>query len=173
MCLGEESESVNLAFRDSRERVRSYRIVGVLAPIKQSRIVGLGYIQKGSRSRTKCADAPFWTRLKTKVVLEEDREIFEPEYQNVNCPKCLHRRVYFDREIGYYCMSCGHELSAKEIALTLWECSPERQPMRKLGKSAKKPIAEIKELRPRKAKVEHIGHDITERKKAEQDVPDS
>ncbi len=41
--------------------------------------------------------------------------MFEPEYQNMACPKCRRRKVYFDREIGYYCMFCGHEVHAEEI----------------------------------------------------------
>ena len=81
--------------------------------------------------------------------------------------------MYFDREIGYYCMSCGHEFSAKEIALTSRTCSSKRPSMCNSGKSGKMPIVEIKELHPRKAKVKHISHDIIEQKKAEQEVPDS
>ena len=49
--------------------------------------------------------------------------MFGPEYQNMNCPKCRYRKVYFDREIGYYCMFCGHEVSAEEIeALVQNDC---------------------------------------------------
>ena len=91
----------------------------------------------------------------------------------MNCPKCLHQRVYFDREIGYYCMSCGHEFTAKEIASTSGTRSSKQPSTRDPSKSGKKPIVEIKELRPRKAKAKHISHDITEQEKAEKEVPDS
>ena len=40
--------------------------------------------------------------------------MFGPEYQNMDCPKCRHRKVYFDREIGYYCMFCGHGFGAEQ-----------------------------------------------------------
>ena len=43
------------------------------------------------------------------AVLDEDPKIFEPECQcqNIDCSECLHGRIYSDREIGFYCMSCG------------------------------------------------------------------
>ena len=41
--------------------------------------------------------------------------MFEPEHQDMTCPKCHHRKVYFDREIGYYCMFCGHEVSTEGV----------------------------------------------------------
>jgi len=37
----------------------------------------------------------------------------------MDCPKCLRRRVYADREIGLYCMSCGHVLVADEALMLL------------------------------------------------------
>ena len=55
---GEESKRANLEFGGSEERAKSPRIVGVLAPVKSRRIAVLGSVQKGSRSRTICADAP-------------------------------------------------------------------------------------------------------------------
>jgi len=46
--------------------------------------------------------------------------MFEPEYQaDIDCPKCLRRQVYFDREIGFYCMSCGHEFAAEEALMLI------------------------------------------------------
>jgi ribosomal protein S27E len=41
--------------------------------------------------------------------------MFEPEYQDVTCPKCRNREVYFDREIGYYCIFCGRQFTADEM----------------------------------------------------------
>jgi DNA-directed RNA polymerase subunit RPC12/RpoP len=94
--------------------------------------------------------------------------MFEPEHQDIDCPKCLHRRVYFDREIGYYCMSCGHELSTKEMFVLLEKSALTSRPTSNSGKSGKKPAALITELPPpRQARAERISHDINERKKPE------
>lgn len=93
--------------------------------------------------------------------------MFEPEYQDMDCPKCLHRRVYFDREIGCYCMSCGYELSIKEMVMLIEKAALTSRPMSSSGKSEKKPIREIRELPPRKARVEHISHDVNEHEKPE------
>lgn len=93
--------------------------------------------------------------------------MFDPEYLDVDCPKCLNRKVYFDREIGYYCMFCGHEFSAKEMIVLIEKSALTSRPMHIADKSGKKPTAEIKELPPRKAK------DTTKRKKPEQEVLDS
>lgn len=91
--------------------------------------------------------------------------MFEPEYQNIDCPKCLQRKVYFDREIGYYCMFCGHDFSAKEMVVLIETTALTSRLIYNSGKSGRKPTAEIKELPPRKAKVEQIGHEIVEGKK--------
>ena len=40
--------------------------------------------------------------------------MFGPDYQDIACPACCRWKVYSDREIGHYCMFCGHELSAEE-----------------------------------------------------------
>jgi len=94
--------------------------------------------------------------------------MFDPEYQDIDCPRCLNRRVYFDREIGYYCMSCGHELNADEIVMLIEKIALTSRSIHNSGKSERKPTAEIKELPARKAKkVEHARHDIIERKKPE------
>lgn len=169
MCSGEEGRSANLGFEDNQERMRSSQIVGAIAPIEQHLIVGFRHIQKRSRSRANCADAPSWTRLKTNMVLDEDRKIFEPECQNIDCPECLHGRVYSDREIGFYCMSCGHEFSTEEIVMLVEKTALTSRSMQDSGKSGRKPIAEIKELPPRKAKkVEHLSHEVTKPKKPDQ-----
>ncbi len=45
--------------------------------------------------------------------------MFEPEYENITCPKCLTREVYFDRQAGHYCMFCGHQFSTEEVEVLL------------------------------------------------------
>ena len=45
--------------------------------------------------------------------------MFEPEYENITCPKCYHREVYFDRQMGHYCMFCGHQFSTEAIEALL------------------------------------------------------
>ena len=69
LCVREDSESVNLEFGDSEERLRSSRIVGVLAPVKPCRTTGVGHAQKGSRTRTKHADSALWVGPKDRVAL--------------------------------------------------------------------------------------------------------
>lgn len=69
LCVREDSKSVNLEFGDSEERLRSSRIVGVLAPVKPCRITGIGHAQKGSRTRTKHADSALWIGPKDRVAL--------------------------------------------------------------------------------------------------------
>jgi DNA-directed RNA polymerase subunit RPC12/RpoP len=41
--------------------------------------------------------------------------MLEPEYQDITCPECRQREVYFDQEIGYYCMFCGRQFSTEEM----------------------------------------------------------
>lgn len=45
--------------------------------------------------------------------------MFEPEYQNIACPRCHYREVYFDRETGFYCMFCGREFGIDEMRLLI------------------------------------------------------
>jgi DNA-directed RNA polymerase subunit RPC12/RpoP len=99
--------------------------------------------------------------------------MFDPEHQDIDCPKCLHRRVYFDREIGYYCMFCGHKFSTKEVIVLLEMMALTSRSIHNSGKSGKRPPPAIKELLPRKAKVEYISHDVTKRKKPVQESFDS
>ena len=47
------------------------------------------------------------------------KQMFEPEYENITCPKCLTREVYFDCQMGHYCMFCGHQFSAEEVEVLL------------------------------------------------------
>jgi hypothetical protein len=51
--------------------------------------------------------------------LRPGKKMFDPEYQDMDCPKCLRRKLYADREIGLYCMSCGHVLAADEAMVLL------------------------------------------------------
>ena len=41
--------------------------------------------------------------------------MFEPEYGNITCPKCQNRELYFDRQMGHYCMFCGRQFSTEEV----------------------------------------------------------
>ena len=43
--------------------------------------------------------------------------MFEPKNQDLDCPECGRREIYFDREIGFYCMICGRQLSSEEAEL--------------------------------------------------------
>lgn len=78
--------------------------------------------------------------------------VFEPEYKNLDCPHCQQRRIYFDRDIGYYCMSCGRELSYDEVVLLIEKTSRTSQPIQMSDKDEKKPPVEIKELPSPKTK---------------------
>jgi len=43
--------------------------------------------------------------------------MFEPKNQDFDCPECGRREIYFDREIGFYCMICGRQLGSEEAEL--------------------------------------------------------
>ncbi len=90
--------------------------------------------------------------------------MFEPEYQNMTCPKCRRRKVYLDREIGYYCMFCGHDFSAKEMVVLIETTALTSRLIYNSGKSGEKPATEIKELPSRKTKAGQISREIIERK---------
>jgi hypothetical protein len=87
--------------------------------------------------------------------------MFEPEHLDSDCPKCFQRKVYLDREIGYYCMSCGHEFSADEVTILLEKISRAPLPMHTPSvQSKKQPVTVIKELSTRKKKKpDHARHD--------------
>jgi hypothetical protein len=93
--------------------------------------------------------------------------MFEPECQNLDCPQCLLGKIYFDREMGYYCMLCGHEFSAVDMEVLIEKIALTSSSAQKSGSSHKKPFVEIKELPPRKTKAKHISPDVIERKKPE------
>ena len=102
------------------------------------------------------------------ICRKSDRKMFEPEYQNIDCPKCLLGRIYFDREIGYYCMLCGHEFKAVEIKMLVEEKTLTAYPSQKSERGRRKPVTEIRELPARKAKAKHVSRDVIKRKRHEQ-----
>ncbi len=95
--------------------------------------------------------------------------MFDPEHKNIDCPKCLRQKVYFDRKIGYYCMFCGYELSAEEVLFLIEKMTSTSKPAPDSNKAARTPIVEIKEQRERPAQRDHIssGSDKTQNKKSE------
>jgi DNA-directed RNA polymerase subunit RPC12/RpoP len=96
--------------------------------------------------------------------------VFEPEYKNLDCPQCQLRRIYFDREIGYYCMSCGQEFSTEEIVMLIEKAARTSPPKRKSGKRETRPPMEIKELSPPKAKKpKRARRDVTRQNPSERD----
>jgi len=97
-----------------------------------------------------------------------DRKMFEPECQNIDCPQCLLGKIYFDREMGFYCMLCGHEFSSVDMEVLIEKIALTSRSEQKSVSSHKKPVVEIKELPPRKAKVEHISRDVSKSKKLDQ-----
>lgn len=74
------------------------------------------------------------------ATVESDGKMFEPEYQNMDCPKCLQRKVYFDRAIGFYCMSCGHELTNEEVLMLVEKATFASQLTPTSGKGGEKPL---------------------------------
>ena len=91
--------------------------------------------------------------------------MFEPECQNIDCPQCLLGKIYFDRQMGYYCMLCGHGFGAFDIEALIEKIVLTAPPAQKSGKGPKKSTVEIRELPPSRAEVEHISHDAIKRKK--------
>ena len=97
-----------------------------------------------------------------------DRKMFEPECQNIDCPQCILGEIYFDREMGYYCMLCGHEFSVVDMEVLIEKTALTSLPLQKSERSRKKPIVEIMELPAHKPKAKHIRRDVIERKTPEQ-----
>jgi len=95
--------------------------------------------------------------------------VFDPEHKDIDCPKCLQRRVYFDREIGFYCMSCGYEISDEEALFLIEKVTSTCKPAPDSGKAARLPIVEVKKPRRRSEQPDHIspGTDETQTKKTE------
>jgi len=94
--------------------------------------------------------------------------MFDPECQNIDCPQCLLGKIYFDRQMGYYCMLCGHEFSAVDMEVLIEKIALTSRPAQKSERSRKKPAAEIMELPARNAKTKHIRRDVIGRKTPEQ-----
>ncbi len=84
--------------------------------------------------------------------------MFDPEHQDIECPECLRQRVYLDREIGCYCMFCGHLLSVEEMLVQIAKSKRKADSPRSpgSGKTAKTPIVEIKKYRSDKTGAEHV-----------------
>lgn len=85
--------------------------------------------------------------------------MFDPEYQNLECPQCFLGKVYFDREIGYYCMYCGQQFRAADMEILIEKHALASRSMQKSDDLLKKPAIEIQELPPRKTKVVHTSRD--------------
>jgi len=94
--------------------------------------------------------------------------MFEPECQNIDCPQCLLGKIYFDREMGYYCMLCGHEFSVVDVEVLIEKIALTFRPAQKSESGRKKPAAEIRDLPARRAKATHVSRDVIERKTPEQ-----
>jgi len=99
--------------------------------------------------------------------------MFEPECQNIDCPECLRGKLYFDREIGYYCMLCGHEFSTDDMEMLIEKIELTSRSGQQPVQSPKTPIVEIKELHSHKGKHKHIKRDVIGHKNTEQQAPDS
>jgi len=82
--------------------------------------------------------------------------LFDPEHRDIDCPKCLRQKVYFDREIGCYCMFCGHLLSAEEVLVQTDRLSAGTPPTLCSDKKEKAPIIAIKESRSAETRGRHV-----------------
>ena len=94
--------------------------------------------------------------------------MFEPECQNIECPQCFFGKIYFDSEIGYYCMYCGDQLSPEDMEILMGKNALSSFSEQKLGGGHKKPFIEIKELPPRRAKKMHISRNVIKSEESEQ-----
>lgn len=82
--------------------------------------------------------------------------MFDPEHKDIDCPKCLRQRVYFDREIGCYCMYCGYELSAEETLLQMEKRAATATTTSGSDKKGAMPIVEIKGRRSRSIEADRV-----------------
>jgi len=94
--------------------------------------------------------------------------MFDPECQNIECPQCFLGKVYFDREIGYYCMYCGEQFNTMDMEILIEKNAITSSSGQKSDRSLKKPAIEIKELPPQKAKVVHFINDVLKSEKPDQ-----
>ena len=93
--------------------------------------------------------------------------MFEPECQNIDCPKCLPGKIYFDRHIGYYCMLCGHAFGAADIKMLIEKLTLILSPAEKSESSTRKTMLDIRELPAGKTKTKSISRDVIEPGKQE------
>jgi hypothetical protein len=91
--------------------------------------------------------------------------MFDPECQDIECPQCFLGKIYFDREIGYYCMYCGQQLSAVDMEILIEKNAITSNSGQKSNSSLEKPAVEIKEIPPRKSKAAHFSRDVVENEK--------
>jgi hypothetical protein len=91
--------------------------------------------------------------------------MFDPECQNIECPQCFLGKIYFDGEIGYYCMYCGEQFSAVDMEILIEKNAVTSDFARKPDLSRKKPAVQIRELPPRKAKKVHISDNVSKSEK--------
>lgn len=82
--------------------------------------------------------------------------MFDPEHKDIDCPKCLRRKVYFDRKIGYYCMFCAHELSTEEALFLIEKTTSTSRSAPDPSRAARAPIVEIKGPHRRPAQPDHV-----------------
>lgn len=95
--------------------------------------------------------------------------VFDPEYKNLDCPQCHLRKIYFDRDIGYYCMSCGRKISYDEVVVLIEKAHQAAQPIPTSGKSEIQLPVEIKELpSPKIKEPRRAGQDVTDQDKSGQ-----
>ena len=100
--------------------------------------------------------------------------VFDPDYQEIDCPKCLQKRIYFDREIGFYCMSCGCQFSTQEIAVLIEKAELTSPSVSHSDRGRKKHTVKIDELPARKMKKKkRVSHDVTKSGKSEREASDS
>lgn len=94
--------------------------------------------------------------------------MFDPECQNIECPQCFLGKIYFDREIGYYCMYCGEQFRAVDMEVLIEKNAITSNSGQKSNSSLKKPAVEIIEIPARKAKKVHFSRDVVESEKPDQ-----
>jgi len=88
---------------------------------------------------------------------DSDSAMFEPEYLNLTCPRCHDVEIYFDPEVGLYCMLCGRQFSKEEIELIV-----ETEALRTAGYSGSSGDWQLAGERAgrRHALRTHLGHSI-------------
>ena len=70
--------------------------------------------------------------------------------------------------MGFYCMLCGHELSAVDMEVLIEKIALTSRPAQKSESGRKKPAVEIRELPAHNAKTKHIRRDVIDRTTTEQ-----